>query len=201
MEIVLPHPVVLCVMYIPPAAPASLVSSTICFLSDIVTQHACILLGDFNFPDINWRNLSSATPSGNLFCEFVFDHNLVQLVDSPTHVKGNTLDLVLCNSTNLISDVLIGSNELSVGLQSDHKSVEISIPCNATDISRCSVPRFIFAKGDYDGLNHYFEFADFSAFNSSWDIEFQWSFLKSLILEGCDLFIPKSKSTLSHYPR
>ena len=56
-----------------------------------------IITGDFNLPDINWDTLSATSTSSSAFCDFIFDSLLTQLVDLPTHVKGNILDLVLSN--------------------------------------------------------------------------------------------------------
>ena len=61
VEVLLPDPVVLCLTYIPPGLPISSVSNTIQYLSETMNQHNTILLGDFNFPDINWKKLSSTT--------------------------------------------------------------------------------------------------------------------------------------------
>ena len=132
VEIQLPNPIVLCAVYLPPSASASSVSSTLHFLSTIVNQYNAILLGDFNFPDINWSTISSSTLSGSLFCEFVFDHNLSQLVKDSTHIKGGILDLVLCNSPHLITDLIICSNEPFPRLLSDHKLVKLTLPCNSS---------------------------------------------------------------------
>ena len=49
-----------------------------------------IVVGDFNLPDINWETLSGGTSISNQFCEQVFDLNMNQLVDQPTHMQGNT---------------------------------------------------------------------------------------------------------------
>ena len=49
----------------------------------------------------------------------VLTHNIVQLVDTATHIKGNILDLVLVNSENIVSGVKVGSN-LLVNSSSDH---------------------------------------------------------------------------------
>ena len=171
-----------------------ILSSTFNVLSSIINQHNTILLGDFNFPDINWNNLSSSSPPGNLFCEFVFDHSLHQFVDLPTHTKGNILDLVLCKSHTLINNISVCSNELLSGLISDHNLISISIPGNHINNRRkSSSHRFIYSKGNFNALNHFIECSDFTDFYDSNDIEFQWLFLKSTINKGCDLFIPKSK--------
>ena len=41
----------------------------------------------------------------------------------------------------------------------------------------------------------------FLSFMTLTTLSFSGSFLKSLVLKGCDLFIPKSKSSLSNFPR
>ena len=56
-----------------------------------------VLLGDFYFSNINWESLYDNSPSSNSskFREIIFDLNLCQLVNEPTHIHGNILDLVL----------------------------------------------------------------------------------------------------------
>jgi hypothetical protein len=66
------------------------------------TDGNIFLLGDFNFPDIKWNNTLSEIPSptrelSRKFLQFTQEHSLSQLVNFPTHVKGNTLDLFLTN--------------------------------------------------------------------------------------------------------
>lgn len=48
------------------------------------------------------------------FCDFIFDSNLIQLVESPTHIKGNILDIVLIK-TNYICDLHVDTS-----ITSDH---------------------------------------------------------------------------------
>ena len=194
VEILLPHPVVLCAIYIPPKSSTQYVSSWVNILSDLVTQHNTILLGDFNFPDINWDTISSSSPQGNLFCEFIFDHSLRQFINAPTHVAGNILDLVLCEFSNLIIDTKVCSNEPFPGLQSDHNLISISLSSKLNAISsKTSHPQYIYRKGVCDGFNQFIFSTDLSSFYESTDIEFKWLFLKSLILRGCELYIPKMK--------
>ena len=61
-----------------------------------------ILVGDFNLPDIAWLNgkgevkvPSSRTTMHKHAIDLFLKSNLRQLVNGPTHEKGNTLDLVL----------------------------------------------------------------------------------------------------------
>jgi hypothetical protein len=55
-----------------------------------------ILIGDFNLPEINWRT-GEATTHTRDFVEAVEDANMVQLVEFPTLIEVNCLDLVITN--------------------------------------------------------------------------------------------------------
>ena len=66
-----------------------------------------MLLGDFNLPDIDWNTLSGTSVISNQFCDFVFDTGLCQLINEPTHVHGNILDLLLTNIEENIHSLLI----------------------------------------------------------------------------------------------
>ena len=112
----------LCSVYIPPDVVPSLFSLKLSFISSIAKGKDIILLGDFNQPDINRENLISSNCSSNLFCNFVFDSNLLQLAKSPTHVKGNILDLILTNSENLVQKLSVHSNEPFSSMKSDHNN-------------------------------------------------------------------------------
>ena len=72
-----------------------------------------------NLPDIIWSSLSCSSSNFNLFCDFIFQHNLSQLIESPTHIQGNTFDLVLTNDPELVSDLSIHLHH-SHTLTSDH---------------------------------------------------------------------------------
>ena len=89
----------LCVVYIPPNCSQDYHSNLLSYLCSFVTKYSnFIILGDFNFPDINWSSLVGSSFLSNMFCDFVFQFNLVQHVSQSTHIHGNTLDLVLSES-------------------------------------------------------------------------------------------------------
>ena len=85
-------------------------------------------MGDFNFPDINWSALIGSSHLSNMFCDFAFDCNLIQLVNSPTHSMGNCLDLVLTNSPESVGHIDISSHPL---IQSDHFIISFSLVISA----------------------------------------------------------------------
>jgi exonuclease III len=86
-------------------------------LSELLTclnpTHPSVLVGDFNLPDIAWSSgkgkVKKASPRHSLHRQALdlFQlSNLQQLVSEPTHMKGNTLDLVLVERC-LLDDVNI----------------------------------------------------------------------------------------------
>ena len=63
-----------------------------------------------HFPTINWDILQGETPMSNLFCDLVFNLNLVQMINEPTHIHGNILDLVLTTEDNFNTLLSVHSN-------------------------------------------------------------------------------------------
>ena len=77
-------------VYAPLNASAEYHSDLVNYLNTITALSTpVLLLGDFNTPDINWSTLTGSSTAWNNLCEFAFESNLVQLVDSPTHICGN----------------------------------------------------------------------------------------------------------------
>ena len=64
-----------------------------------------IILGDFNYPNIDWSTLSGYNLYIFSFCDLIFDLNLVQLIKTLTHTAGNTLDLLLTNNDSVIQNI------------------------------------------------------------------------------------------------
>ena len=130
-------------VYIPPNPDAYYFRSYVSYLSNLVTSHESILFpGDYNLPDIIWSSLSCSSSNSNLFCDFIFQHNLSQLIESPTHIHGNTLDLVLKNDPELVSDLSIHSY-LSHSLTSDHFIISFTVTPFSLPSLR-NVPIYVF---------------------------------------------------------
>ena len=62
------------------------------------------LLGDFNFPSIDWNTYSSSNASESQFIDFIVDHGLSQFVNEASHRSTNILDLVFSNQNLLVSN-------------------------------------------------------------------------------------------------
>ena len=98
VQLGLTYPIILCTAYIPPNSSDSF-DTLIPFLTDILSSNTpCLIVGDFNLPDICWSTLSGGSLLSSYFCDFVFDCNLTQHILEPTHIKGSTFDLVFTSN-------------------------------------------------------------------------------------------------------
>ena len=78
-------------MYILPNPNVAYFNLLLDFLNSFsLSEQLFIIVGDFNLPDIGRSTLSGSSLLSNLFCDFLFESNLSQLITCPTHVKGNT---------------------------------------------------------------------------------------------------------------
>ena len=110
IQVSAPKSLFVCLVYIPPRSDFICYSALFDFITVSTNQSEVVLLGDFNCPDINWPSLTASECSLHLLGDFVFGNDLCQLVELPTHIHGNTLDLVLVCSPDLVSDLYVPTN-------------------------------------------------------------------------------------------
>ena len=84
---------------------------------------ALVLTGDFNHPDICWRDNTAGHKQSRRFLERVDDNFLTQVIEVPTR-RGALLDLLLTDKEGLVGDAKVKG---SLGC-SDHEMVEFRIP-------------------------------------------------------------------------
>src|SRR3989442_9919139 len=70
-----------------------------------VSKEVVVIMGDFNFPELDWGRPESIKDS-HPFIECISNNFLTQAVDEPTRLK-NYLDLVLCSDPSLIYNVCV----------------------------------------------------------------------------------------------
>ena len=156
-----------------------------------------IILGDFNFPDIDWDTLTGHSPASDQLCDLIFQTGLSQLIDMPTHVHGNILDLLLTNLDDSISHLQIHSDKL---LSSDHYGITFSVSVSSTPIKSTTYFTFNYSKGDYQGLCDYLLSSDFTLCYLSHDIEYIWHIIEHLVMDAMQLFIPVNKIHSDQHP-
>ena len=84
------------------------------------------ILGDFNFPNVDWGNYSSSSNFDSIFIECLFDCFWSQLVNSPTRSVNDSstiLDLLITSVLEFVRHITILSGEFP----SDHMLITFDI--------------------------------------------------------------------------
>ena len=140
-------------MYVPPICQCDIHGATL--LIPIIPCDAELLLvvvGDFNLPHIDWLTLQGLCPSEQAFCDRVFECNLSQLVCQPTHIAGNSLDLILTTEPAVIETLRVHSAS-DCPLSTDHFLLSFGLQGEASSLqhSSCTTPVvFDYSKANWD---------------------------------------------------
>lgn len=162
-------------------------------LVESIMHDNCLLVGDFNLPDIKWnvegktgvvaessRRKAFHTKALNI----IEQADLYQQITVPTHKKGNTLDLVLVSKPAL-SEFSIKSSVLPY--ISDHSIILSDItyqdyPNHKETSSGPTRPKFNFIKADYKIMEHDFKKLHTTLLSKAeHDIDEHWNLLKQQI--------------------
>jgi len=157
-----------------------------------------IILGDFNYCNINWDTCSSGgsisgNTQGHKFLSAVNENFLIQHVLFPTRMRGSQtphiLDLVFT-----VDDFIENITDLSPLGKSDH--CVLNIQCNLIFALKDSCTLLYSVKYNYNKCN----FADLSKYISNAlvnstslscpDIDSEWVNLKQVVTEGVKKFVP-----------
>ena len=114
-----------------------------------VDRESILLMGDFNFPELDWREPDSLDDS-HPFMECINDNFLFQCVESSTRAE-NMLDLVLVSEENGIEDLKVGEPFST----SDHQILRWNfIACRSREnVERKEgVGTYDYFKADYDKM-------------------------------------------------
>ena len=150
----------------------------------------------------NSSSLSAHSSSSNAFCDFIFDHNLTQFVDRPTHFGDNVLDLVLSTDTNY--DNLLVFQPCN-SLCSDHFMISFELLLPLLLLTLISLPMvmillfLIFLK--LICLVFAPSLKTLISVIASFLVNHVWSSIKLIIEQAMDLFIPKVKLHSHHFPK
>ena len=156
-----------------------------------------LLLGDFNFPNINWDNPSPQGQIETIFLDTVEDNLLTQLVSTPTRGK-NILDLVFTGNIDMIDscDVIppLGS--------SDHNGTLVKLKTLVTRQSETSRKVYLYSQGNYEDM-------DIEVCSYNWDTLFStrrlnqnWELFKNIYSSLVDKHVPYKmvKNNSRHKP-
>ena len=153
------------------------------------------VLGDFNFPFIDWMKYTSKKPAGKCFLNFCVDTSLTQRILESTTVNESLLDLVLCNE---ISGKRLQSVEVLPPLTTtcDHSIIQLVISCTTSENHVPKVPtRVCYERGNYSEINAHLETIDwpniFLYFNR--DIQKIYDYFLDYVHKLISTFVPTAR--------
>jgi len=124
-----------------------------------------VVVGDFNFPSINWSDLQFAAENercSTLFSTFTKQYCFEQLVSEPTRLqticRSNLLDLILSNDPFIVCDV----NVCAPFSTSDHCCVDFKFVCPAQSAQQPAHELRDFSNADWAGISNYLNSCDWA---------------------------------------
>jgi ribonucleases P/MRP protein subunit RPP40 len=149
-----------------------------------VSQYHVLLMGDFNFPGIDWEHLDSDA-QGSDFLTLVQDCFLFQHVHTATR-GNNVLDLVFSSEENMVEDLII-KEHLS---NSDHNIVMWKLSYLLFDNNNCSNTNRNFNKASYPEMKAFLNNIDWYYEFLNLDAEKMWNKFCEIINEVLCQFVP-----------
>ena len=139
------------------------------------------------------KYVTGSTPASESLYELLFHNSLFQLINEPTHIHGNILDLLLTNIDDSINSLEIHPTPL---LSSDHFYITFSVAvnCNASNKSS-TYYSFNYSSGDYVGLSDYLMHIDFTSCYLSHSVDNIWYSFENIVVNAMN-FSFLSKSTI-----
>jgi len=161
-----------------------------------------LILGDFNFPHINWELECVTAGGGNetaKFLDAVKDNFLFQHIRTPTRSRSysrpNILDLVFTRDEDSVESLIM---EAPLG-HSDHGVISFKLCCDK-EITVSNTIKYLYDKGDYTSMAAELSSVDWTQhFDHHFkdDVESQWQFFKNIYTDIVNKYIPKRTAVTS----
>jgi len=153
-----------------------------------------IIIGDFNYGDINWRTNTSGS-AGKKFLKFCTDQNLLQCVKEKTRGK-NILDLAFVYDKNLIYKI----SQLAPLAKSDHNVVNILLNVSVKP-NKTQVKSYNYNKAKYNILEAKLNEVAWEEVNSENTVNECWELIRNPLNDFKEKCIPSfSRNTASDVP-
>jgi hypothetical protein len=157
------------------------------------TDHI-LIVGDFNYPSINWNTGFSPKEEEDAFLNTTSDIFLQQLVTNPTRHRinqtSNLLDLVLTNNENIVNEI----THLPPLGKSDHDILQISLHPDILSTSKqIAKPKLLLNKGRYNELRRDLGTTDWNHLHQLNASE-AWNFLHKTLNTVKEQYIPTTKN-------
>ena len=102
----------------------------------------CILVGEFNLPQINWTNGTGKSTMDNTFLNGFAECGIVQCIQEATHTKGKILDILLSKSSDHIKNLHVV--KYKAYCNSDHYPItfDLMVKCKRRTLQRRNMCNF-----------------------------------------------------------
>ena len=144
-----------------------------------------IILGDFNYPGIEWSSLK-ADDNGQKFLKLVLDCFLEQHVQEPTRLN-NILDLVLTSDIKINGEVQI----LAPVDNADHNVLMCGFQCSADSVN-CNREKLCYNQADYDGMRNFVRQKLCEIESTTMSVATLWQHYNGVMQEAIKQFVPIS---------
>ena len=158
-------------------------------LSELIQNagKASVLVGDFNVPEIDWELGTSGGRTRNLLAA-ADEAMMEQMVDFPTHIRGNTLDLILTNIPERISDV----EDIGRLGHSDHVMLMAKVEVSSKSATQ-GKEQLDWARADWDSMRDRVAEVDWGRELEGVETEEAWSIFKEKIHQAVRDTVPVRK--------
>lgn len=161
-----------------------------------INHSSVLLMGDFNYGDINWELCDVDGPADSdsaLFLETTLDIFLHQNVTDPTRYREghrpSRLDLVFTDDENNIDEIV---NNQPLG-KSDHTVLTWTYQLKSADVSEKGYDEKLnFHKGNYESMNLNLSDVDWDVLEDM-GVEEMWLYIKNILHKLIGSHVPKRK--------
>ncbi|CAJ0940289.1 unnamed protein product, partial [Ranitomeya imitator] len=172
------------VCYKPPNITETMESLLLKQIDEAATHNEVLVMGDFNYPDINWESETCETHKGNRFLLITKKNYLSQLVQNPTRGAA-LLDLILSNRPDRITNLQVVGH---LG-NSDHNIVQFHL--SFTRGTCQGVTKTLnFRKSKFDQLRDALNLVDWDNILRNKNTDNKWEMFKNILNRQCKRFIP-----------
>uniref|UniRef100_K7EWP2 Endonuclease/exonuclease/phosphatase domain-containing protein n=1 Tax=Pelodiscus sinensis TaxID=13735 RepID=K7EWP2_PELSI len=147
-----------------------------------------IIMGDFNYPHIDWIHVTSGREAEIKFLNGLNDCFLEQLVQEPTRGEA-ILDLVLSGVQDQVQDITVTG---PLG-NSDHNIITFNIPVVGRTPQQSSTLAFNFKKGNYTKMRRFVKQKLKGTVTRAKSLKAAWKLFKDTIIEAQLKCIPQIK--------
>ena len=160
--------------------------------------HKIIIVGDFNLNGIDWATGNTRSSIEREFLNGFADLGLIQCINTATHTKGNTFDILLTTSTSYLKNLkIIDTERFCI---SDHYAITFSITEKVKRKQQVKRLCYNYNRANWKNFNEELELINWEIFLDHHEPEIAWQNFKKILFNKVDNHIPKFFIKNEHQP-